>query len=80
VHAIDDHGNTERPPLRAAALLRDVHPLDRQGLERLSAPLHPIGQLHLGLGRQHYLAVNARSLATGIALRYAPHAQQRVRA
>ena len=34
LHAIDDHGDTERTPLPAIAL-RDIHPLDRPGILRL---------------------------------------------
>ena len=76
-HAINDHGNTKRALLRTASL-RDVHPLERTSMPRLGCALHPFGQLHLGLGREHHLTVDARRLAASIALRHPPHAHQRV--
>ena len=41
LRTVEDHGDTERAPL-PAALLRDVHPLDRIGLERLGGRAAPV--------------------------------------
>ena len=78
LHAINDHGDTERTPLPAAALLRDVHPLDGTSAPRPGAALHPFDQIHLGLGAQQHLTVNARRLAASITLAHSPHAEKRV--
>ena len=77
---VENHGDSERTPLRAAARLRDVHASDGLGFERLGVLLDPVGQLQLGLGGQHDFAVHARRQTTGVALRHPPHADQRVRA
>ena len=49
LHAVENHGNTERAPL-PAALLRDVHPPDRTGTERLVDVLHPFAKAILASG------------------------------
>ncbi len=80
MHAINDHGDTERAELRAALLLRDVHPLDRVGQKRFAVTVYPFGQSHLGLRGQRDLTVDARGLAAGITLAHPPHAKKRVSA
>ena len=75
---INDHGNSERTTLGAAAALRDVHPPDRQGLERLGHLVHPVRQCCFGLRGEYRLAVHARRQTTGVALRHPPHAHERV--
>jgi site-specific DNA recombinase len=74
---IENHGNPERTPLRGA-WLGDVHPPDRQGLERLGVLLHPVSQSCFGLRGEHNLVVHACRQTTGVALGHPPHAHQRV--
>ena len=76
--SVEDHGNSERSALGVAALLRDVHPSDGEGLERFGPALHPVGQSCFGLRGERHLAVHARRQTTGVALGHPPHAQQRV--
>src|ERR1700752_2436442 len=75
-----ENGGLVIPPERAplAACFRDVHASDRLGLERLGIVLDPVDQLHLGLGGQHDLAVDACGQTTGVALGHPPHAHQSV--
>src|SRR6478672_9078287 len=56
---IEDHRNTERTALGAAAPLGDVHASDGKGLERLGAVLDPFDQSGSGLRGEHHLAVHA---------------------
>ena len=78
--AIENDGNPQWSALGAAAPLRDVHPPDRHGLERLGPVVNPVDQSCLGLRGEHHLTVHACRQTTGVALGHPPHADQRVRA
>jgi hypothetical protein len=76
-HAVDDHGDTERPA--PAVRFRDIHPSDRTGLPRLLPALQLHRQLGLVLGGHDNAAVHARGQTSSVELRNAPNRQQRVR-
>jgi hypothetical protein len=60
VAPIEDHGNSERTALGAAAPLGDVHASDGKGLDRLGAVFDPFDQSGFGLRGEHNLAVHTR--------------------
>jgi hypothetical protein len=75
--AVENHGNPQRS-LLLGARLRDVHPSDRLGGERLGRMLHSVDKLSLALSGEHHLAVDTSRQTTGVALGHAPHAHERV--
>jgi hypothetical protein len=77
MHAIENHGNPERP-LLLAARFRDEHSSDRQRLERLTGMRDPVDQFRLGLRGEHHLAIHSCSQTTRVALGHAAHAHERV--
>ncbi len=74
--AIGDGRYPQRPEFLVA--LRDVHPLDRQGLPRCGRPLEAVGQLRAVPGGQRDLPVYPCRRAASVLLGDAPHADQRV--
>jgi hypothetical protein len=77
VHAVNNHRNPQRS-LLIRARLRDIHPSDRLGGERLGRVLRPVDKLSLGFSGEYHLAVDTRRQTTGVALGHAPHAHERV--
>jgi len=74
--AIGDGRYPQRPEFLVA--LRDVHPLDRQGLPRCGRPLEAVGQLRAVPGGQRDLPVYPCRRAASVLLGDAPHADQRI--
>ena len=61
--------NTERTLLSCGALLRDIHPLDRTGLPRSGAVLHPVGKVSLARRGEHHRPVHARRTLSSVLAR-----------
>ncbi len=78
LHAIGDHRNPERALL--AVGFRYEHPPDGQRLSGRGMAVHSLRQVRPVTGGQGDLSVDTRRLAASIALRYLPHADQRVAA